>query len=224
MIKAIFYKEWIKCRAVVILLTLIAVAFVTYLFINNANLLRTSGAVAVWSQVAEGGYSLFSLYIKIFMPLSAIVIATMQYGVEMTNKRFKLTLHLPHSEFKITAAMQLFGISMVTALYTTLLLPCYVGLSIYYPRELIVAMFVSLVPYILAGLSSYLFAMWVIIEPIWRRRVVNLLIAVVSLTPFTIDAMLWATTPAIPSLIAVVAASAVTAYYAVARFKDGAQN
>lgn len=36
------------------LLILVAVALVVYLYISNANLLRTSGAVAVWSQIAEG--------------------------------------------------------------------------------------------------------------------------------------------------------------------------
>lgn len=224
MIKAIFYKEWIKCRAVMFLLATVAVAFVLYLFINNANLLRTSGAVSLWAQIAEGGYSLFSIYVKLFMPLTAIAIAVKQYSVEMINKRFKLTLHLPCSEARITGAMQLFGLSMVAGIYVILLLPSYVGLLFYYPPELLTAMFVSLVPYMLAGVASYFFAMWVIVEPVWRRRVVYLLISVISLMPFTVDAMLGATVTLIPSLVAVVAASVAAAYYAVSRFKDGAQN
>ncbi len=206
------------------LLILVAVALVVYLYINNANLLRTSGAVAVWSQIAEGGYSLFSSYITMFMPLSALSIAVMQYLSEMSHKRFKLTLHLPCSEGSIIGAMQMFGVSMILLIYAIVVIPSYLGLRVYYPSELLNPMLVSLVPYMLGGVASYFFVMWVIVEPIWRRRAGYLLIAAVSLVPFGIDGILGATLYMIPSLLLVVGASVVAAYYSSSRFKDGAQN
>ncbi len=224
MIKAIFYKEWIKCRALISLLALIAVALVVYLFIDNANLLRTSSAVAIWSQLAEGGISLFSIYIKMFMPLAALSISVMQYSLEMANKRLKLTLHLPCSEAKIVGAMQLFGVSMVMGLYAMILVPSYLGLSLFYPSELVVAMFISIIPYALAGVASYFFVMWIIVEPIWRRRAIYLLISAVLLVPFMFNAMLGATIYMLPFLVLIVGGSIASAYYSAARFKDGAQN
>ncbi|MFI3262002.1 MAG: hypothetical protein R3Y26_03730 [Rikenellaceae bacterium] len=223
MIKAIFYKEWIKCRAVLLLLLLVALALVAYLFISNANLIRTSGAIALWSQIAEGGFSLYSDLFKYFMPIAAITLSAMQYSVEMTNKRFKLTLHLPYSESKIIGAIQSFGVTALIILYLAMVLPTYLGLSIYYPTELTGAMLRSVVPYMLAGFACYFFTMWVIIEPIWKRRVAYFFIAIISLYPFSIETMLGASAYIYPTLICTIIASIVAAYYAASRFKDGAQ-
>ncbi len=224
MIRAIFFKEWIKCRKLFMLLLLISIALVAYLFINNANLLRTSGAIALWGQIAEGGYSLFPLYIKMFLPLAALSISIAQYSPEMINKRFKLTLHLPHSEFKIVGAMQLFALSLIGVIYATVLLPSYIYFSAFYPLELLRAMYLSLVPYLLVGVACYFFSQWVIVEPIWRYRVIYLFVALISLWIYTLDTMLGAMTPAIPSLLLIVGASIVASYYSVMRFKDGAQD
>ncbi len=224
MIKAIFYKEFIKCRVVLSTLLLIAVALVVYTFISNANLLRTSGAVAVWSQVAEGNLSIFSSVVLYFMPVAAIAIAAMQYSLEMANKRFKLTLHLPLSEIKIITAMQLFGVAMLFALYLVMLASAYIGLTLYYPSQLISAMFVSLLPYVFAGFAGYFFTMWIIVEPTWMRRAAYLFIAICSMTPFFIKAMLGASIYAIPALLLIVAAAKIASIYSATRFKSGAQD
>lgn len=42
--------------------------------------------------------------------------------------------------------------------------------------------------------------------------------------PFAIDGMLGATVYMIPSLLLIVVASIIVAYYSCSRFKDGAQN
>ncbi len=223
MIKAIFYKEWIKCRALILLLLSLAVAQVAYLFINNANLLRTSGAIAIWSQIAEGGFSLFTPMFNYFMPLAALAISLMQYSHEMANKRFKLTLHLPCSEAKIIGSMQLFGVTALCVIYLILLVPSFVGLTVFYPSELVWAMISSIVPYMAAGVACYFFAMWVAVEPIWSRRVVYFFIALGALSTFNIRAMLGAHAPMLLSLAVVVASSIVAAYYSASRFKDGAQ-
>lgn len=224
MIKAIFYKEFIKCRAVLSVLLIIAVALVAYMFIGNANLMRTSGAVSVWAQIADGGFSLLSSMMLCFMPIAAIAIAVMQYSLEMANKRFKLTLHLPVPEVKIVATMQSFGIAMLVALYVVLLLPSYIGLSVYYPVQLMCAMFVSAVPYMLAGFAAYFFTMWIVVEPTWKRRAAYLLIAAGAMSPFAIETMLGGAVYAIPAQILIVAAAIVSSFYAATRFKNGAQD
>ncbi|MFI3267215.1 MAG: hypothetical protein R3Y51_00725 [Rikenellaceae bacterium] len=223
MTKAIFYKEWIKCRAVLLLLLFIALALVAYLFINNANLIRTSGAIGLWAQIAEGGFSVYPELFKLFMPIAALVISAKQYSVEMTNKRFKLTLHLPHSESKIIGSIQLFGVVSLVSLYLIMILSTHIGLSMYYPKELTWFMLMSVVPYMLGGIACYFFTMWVIVEPIWKRRVAYFFIAVISLYPFSIETTLGASTCAFPAFISIIGASVVTAYYSASRFKDGAQ-
>ncbi len=223
MIKAIFYKEWIKCRALILLLLFLGVAEVAYLFIDNANLLRTSGAVAVWSQIAEGGFSLFTPLFNYFMPLAALAIAVMQYSPEMANKRLKLTLHLPCSEAKIVGSMQLFGIATIAALYLIMMLPTTLGLSLFYAPELVWAMVLSVVPYMLSGAACYFFAMWVVVEPLRRRGAIYFFIAIGALKPFAIRAMLGASSPLLLTLVVALGASIVAAYYSVSRFKDGAQ-
>ncbi len=223
MIKAIFYKEWIKSRSLILLLLSLSAAQVIYFFINNANLLRTSGAIAVWAQIAEGGLSLYSPIFKLFMPLAALAISAMQYSFEMANKRFKLTLHLPYREAKIVGAMQLFGVSIIGLLFIVMLTPTLLGLFAQYPREIVGIMALSLAPYILGSFACYFFVMWVIIEPIWSRRVAYFFIAIAALSPFNISSTLGVSHCALLSFLTIVAASIAAAYYSASRFKDGAQ-
>ncbi len=185
---------------------------------------RLSGAVSVWTTTLERGQTISPQVIKWILLLSPIVIAASQYLCEMTNKRLKLTLHLPHSEFKIICAMQLFGLCATALINATILIPLWLGLQISFPREIINAEIIHLLPYCLGGVTSYLLTAWIIVEPIAKRRIINLLIGAATLSIFAINApsplsYIYAT----PLLIVIALLAWFCALYSAARFKNGAQ-
>ncbi len=51
-------------------------------------------------------------------------------------------------------------------------------------RELVAQIVGMLLPWYAAGWAAYLFAAWVILEPTWRRRLVNILMSVLLLRIF----------------------------------------
>ncbi|MFI3332754.1 MAG: hypothetical protein SNI51_09105 [Rikenellaceae bacterium] len=214
----------IKTQRVVSMLLLLSIALVIYLFLNNSYLLRIDGAVGVWSAVADQGAWIVPNFVRWFLMVVPIAISAIQYTSEIANKRLKLTLHLPHSETKIVVAMQLFGLVVTVLLYLIVLLPTWVGMLFYYPMEMVNAMLFTLLPYILAGVASYFFVAWVIVEPIWIRRVAHAAISIGALSIFTLESSsLCRYRYAIAQLIVLVVASWIAALYSAARFKDGAQ-
>ena len=50
-LRAIFYKEWIKSRRVVLLLALIAVSLIAYTFVALAQVFRNNDVISAWALV-----------------------------------------------------------------------------------------------------------------------------------------------------------------------------
>lgn len=223
MIKAIFYKEWIKSRRIISLLLLIAVLLVVYTFTNNAHTLRVTGEVKFWSLIIERDAQIVPDFTKWFFVISALLISITQYASEMTNKRFKLTLHLPISESKIVWTMQLFGLATIAVLYLITFSSIWIGFQFYFPKEIIIATMMQLMPYALCGVTCYFFTAWIILEPIWRRRIAYITISLAGLSMFTIDGISGAYIYAVPTLIIIILASIACSFHSATRFKDGAQ-
>ncbi len=225
MIKSILYKEGVKTSRLLLLLLIVAVALVVYTFLNNAYNFRNDGAVAQFSAIADRNISFIPNFVVWFFVVIPIAISAVQYVNEIVDKRLKLTLHLPHCETSILAAMQLFGLCSTLVIYSLIIAPLYCGMLIYYPIELVNASVSALLPYVMAGLASYFFAMWVVVEPVWRRRVVSLLVWIGTMSIFMIDsAKLTSYSSAILTLTLLLIGSWVCSLYSSARFKDGAQS
>ena len=95
--RALSYKEWMKTRRLIgVMLLLMAVA-VGYTYIDLTHEIRLNEAVNVWYGCLFQGTSV-APWMMYLLPLAGIALGVVQYVPEMTQKRLKLTLHLPAGE------------------------------------------------------------------------------------------------------------------------------
>jgi len=222
MIISLFYKEWIKTRKVLLLSIAAFAVFIIYIFINVEQMFRIGGATQVWTDTILKDISILSK-IQWLPLLFGILLSLSQFVPEMTNKRLKLTLHLPMPENKIMFIMQSYGLLCLLTLYVFVYVAIIFGMNIYYPSEIILSTIKSSLPWFLSGFAGYLFVTWICIEPVWRQRIFNSLISVYVLTFFMITARPGAFIPFIPYLIVAILAIYSFSFYSMYRFKDGAQ-
>ncbi|MDR1624561.1 MAG: hypothetical protein LBS04_06280 [Tannerellaceae bacterium] len=222
MITSIFYKEWIKTRRILLLSLVVFAALITYIFINVEQMFRINGATQVWTETILKDISVLTRIQWLPLILS-VLFGVSQFVPEMSNKRLKLTLHLPMPENKIMFSMLAFGLSGLLILYAITYMAILGGLNIYYPPEIVWSMVEASLPWFLAGLAGYLFVAWICIEPVWRHRVFNTLIAAYALTFFMISAKSGAYMPFIPYLLAIIIVAHFFSFYSMYRFKDGSQ-
>jgi hypothetical protein len=183
---------------------------------------RISGATQVWADTILKDVSVLAGLQWLPLILS-VLFGISQFVPEMSNKRLKLTLHLPMPENKIMFSMLSFGLSGLLILYAITYTAIYGGMSVYYPREIVLSMIKDSLPWFMAGLAGYLFVAWICIEPVWRQRVFNTLIAAYALTFFIISAKSGAYMPFIPYLLVTIIIAYIFSFYSMYRFKDGAQ-
>lgn len=224
MLKAIYYKEWIKCRNIILLLGAIALSLSIYIIISSNYAFRNSGVMTTWLSVADGGESIIPSYFCWFLVSIGGIIAAVQFSSEMVDKRLKLTLHLPRAESKIILSLSSFGL-MATALISLMaVVTLAISLQFSYPYELVVGEISRLLPYFFGGFTLYNLTAMVVVEPIWRRKVTYIFIAVGALYPFVIGAKIGANMGILSTLILIVIVTIAALFFAVNRFKDGAQS
>lgn len=220
--KALSYKEWVKTRKFVFVVLLLLAAVTVYAYIDVTYSIRVNEAVNVWYGFIFQGMSVSGLMMYL-MPLSGIAMAIVQFVPEMTNKRLKLTLHLPASETRLVSAMLLFGYGVLLVLYLASmgLLSLLVGRIL--PAEVICMMASQLLPWAMAGLAGYGFTVWICVEPSWKQRLFNMLISLgllavffVSLYPGTYSGFVW-------GMMLILISSFVFPFYSCVRFKQGIQ-
>ena len=132
-------------------------------------------------------------------------------------------MHLPVPEAKVILAMLLYGVSIIIGLNILIFTSLTIGYSFYYASEIIWAMVFRLLPFALGGLASYFAIAWIIIEPVWKHRILNSAIAVAAISMFAIDAKSGAFVCAFPFLITILLITTACVFFSASRFKDGAQ-
>lgn len=223
MIKAIFYKEWIKMRWFCLVAALFLAGFTAYALLRVQRVITFKGAAHIWEVMLEK--EVVFIDILQYLPvLLGVLLALVQFIPEMTHKRLKLTLHLPFPQRKMILLMMGVGLAALAravrraGVRAVVLLPhpARPGAGLPHPADL-----ASVVP---AGLALYPLAAWVCLEPTWRRRVADILVAVgvcrlffLSETPQAYDGML-------PWLLALLLCVLFFSLLSVYRFKQGCQD
>lgn len=220
--RAMSYKEWMKTRRQVLVFFLLFVAVTVYSYIDLTYAIRMNEAVNVWYAFIFQDAAAAPLMMYV-MPLAGISLAVVQYVPEMTNKRFKLTLHLPASENRIVTAMLLYGYAVLAVLYLLSALVLAFVMHLLLPVEVVGRMLQQLLPWMAAGMAGYGFAAWICIEPQWKQRILTIILALglmavffVSLKPGAYSGFGW-------GMLLLVVASFFFPFYACIRFKQGVQ-
>ena len=184
--------------------------------------MRLTGAGLVWENIVQKGVTYFN-YVEFLPLLAGVVLAAVQYAPEVINKRLKLTLHLPLPEYKIMLSMLLFGVFSLAVIFLASYFAIAIGLSSYFPAEIVQWNLASIATWLWGGIAAYLLAAWVCMEPVWRQRVFDALIACGLVTLFYFDAKPGAYAPFLPCLLILTALSVSFSFYSLIRFKDGEQ-
>ena len=223
MIKAIFYKEWIKMRWFCLVAALFLAGFTAYALLRVQRVITFKGAAHIWEVMLEK--EVVFIDILQYLPvLLGVLLALVQFIPEMTHKRLKLTLHLPFPQRKMILLMMGVGLAALAVLSAVqaFVLWCYFHTLL--APELVSRILLTSLPWYLAGLALYPLAAWVCLEPTWRRRVADILVAVgvcrlffLSKTPQAYDGML-------PWLLALLLCVLFFPLLSVYRFKQGCQD
>ena len=223
MIKAIFYKEWIKMRWFCLVAALFLAGFTAYALLRVQRVITFKGAAHIWEVMLEK--EVVFIDILQYLPvLLGVLLALVQFIPEMTHQRLKLTLHLPFPQRKMILLMMSVGLAALAVLSAVqaFVLWCYFHTLL--APELVSRILLTSLPWYLAGLALYPLAAWVCLEPTWRRRVADILVAVgvcrlffLSETPQAYDGML-------PWLLALLLCVLFFPLLSVYRFKQGCQD
>lgn len=222
MLKAIFYKEWLKLRLFWCLALVVHVGLIIYLLLALRSALLASGRVETWATMI--GRDVMMINALMYLPLiTGVCAALCQWLPEMQVRRIRLTLHLPIDYTLSIGSMllsSLVGLFVLFALDASLLA---VIEQVWLPGELVWRAFLTCLPWYLGGLIGYSVISWCLLEPQWHVRCVDIvigapLVALCFLTtqPACYIAM-W------PWLMVVLVATACLPLYSIYRFKQGKQ-
>lgn len=223
MFQALFYKEWIKTRRIILLIGVVFAGIIIYTFINTQQAFRIGGAVQVWADIIIKDALVLPYIIKWIPLLAALLLAISQFAPEMVDKRLKLSLHLPIPDTQIITAMLCYGLLVLLGIYAITYVVLAVGLSLYYPIEIEIQAFWKSLPWFIAGFTGYLLASWVCLEPVWRQRISNAFISICILALYFIGVQSGAYIPLLPVLIVILIVCFGLPFYSTIRFKEGQQ-
>ena len=180
--KAIFYKERIKIRRFYPLATAVLAGFTAYALLRIGRMYAFNGAASVWLAVLDRGDVLVDP-LKYLPALVGAGLGLAQFLPEITQKRLKLTLHLPDSRRAMMLGMLGYGLVLLTVLFAVQLLAIGLYLRHLMAPELVHAVVSTTLPWYAAGFAGYLFAAWICIEPTWRQRLFDALIELMRRMP-----------------------------------------
>lgn len=220
MIQSLYYKEWHKSRWTLLIILLTFIGVILYSFINISQNLRVGGVDQVWDLIVQKGIYYFG-YIKYLPLMAGVLLAITQYVPEMSNKRLKLTLHLPIPESKIMLTMLSYGIINLCIIFILAYSAIYIGTRYYFPSEIACWNAVVTLPWLLGGITTYLLTAWICIEPVWKQRILNGVLAIIIVALFYFDATPGAYSTSIIYLLIITVMSITFSFYSLIRFKDG---
>ncbi len=176
MLKALLLKEFVKLRAFWIVALVFNMCMLGYVYITMNGLFRLDHAEVVWYRVIHLGQLYYSSLT--YVPaLTGLFMAAVQFFPEMRNQRFRISLHLPIAPHLIVMGHVFVGFLAVAVI----LLIDLAGLGLMthtrFPGEVVARALTTAAPWMLAGLSTYLGATLVLLEPTWKIRMLNFAVA-----------------------------------------------
>ena len=223
MIQAIFYKEWIKTRWYWLLATLFMIGITGYSMLRIGRTIAIQGIDHLWVVMVQKD-AIFIDLLQFVPLLTGILLAAVQFFPEMQRKCLKLTLHLPYSQKKMVMAMLAFGVLVLFTCFATSFIIMGVYLPQHFTSELVQRILLSAAPWFLAGFAGYLLVSWICLEPTWKRRVLNLIIAALIFRVYFLAPGAEAYNSFLPCLTLYTLLIASLSWISVVRFKAGKQD
>lgn len=218
-----FYKEWVKTHRIVGLIVLLFTGAVIYSSLTLIQMLRVNGATATWGNVILKDVILIP-EIEYLPLIAGGLIAVAQYFPEITDKRLKLTLHLPCTEDHIILSLMAYGSFVLTAVFVLSAVVLLSVIGLFFPTEIVLLNFYTALPWFIGGYATYMLTAWILLEPAWRQRVYNTLVAGTLLSTFYMDVTQGAYQTFFIYLVLFTLLYVFLPFYSAARFKEGILN
>lgn len=177
MVKSIFYKEWLKIRWALLAMGIIFAGGLIYIFASVGHTYRFIEAPSYWYNIIFRGIKFYTT-LQYLPLLAGLVVAAVQFVPEIQRKRIKLTFHLPVDEYNVLLAMAGIGYVSLLLIYIVSALIFMIGGYAYFPSDIVHSAIGTILPWYLLGLTAYSLASYIILEPMWKRRIFYILFAV----------------------------------------------
>lgn len=195
--KAILYKEWIKTRGYCLLALIVSCGMVVYSLIKMRYIIEIKGVEHLWMVMMERD-AVFVDRLTYLPVIVGTLLAIVQFVPEMQQKRMKLMLHLPYPRFLNISIMLLYGLCCLLTCFALHFAGIWLYTRTFLPPELYSRMLLTALPWYIAGFMVYLLSTWCVLEPTWKRRIVNVAITVaiistcfLSTNPEVYNRMTW---------------------------------
>ena len=142
----------------------------------------------------------------------------------MTQKRLKLTLHLPYPQQRMILLMLLAGVGQISIVFLLQAASLWIYLQQHIASEMVSRILLTATPWYICGYTAYLLTAWICLEPTWKLRIVNLLIAAGIVRIFFLLDKPEAYNSFLPTLIIFTILCASLSIRSVVRFKEGCQD
>lgn len=224
MYSSIIFKEWLKTRRVFFIALAVALLVAVYVILSTNSLIKEHGIVSLWLMMLLKDVSLVDnvTYIPLAIGFS---IGIAQMVPEVTQKRLKLTLHLPFPQLRLVAMMLATGLLELLIIYLLQISVILIYDTTILHAELVGRVFLTMLPWYLAGFIGYLFVTSVCLEGTWYMRVLLSLVGVavlfvMFLQPNTMAAYNYM----IITIIVFIGIITIFSFGSIARFKEGHQD
>ncbi|MDE7443563.1 MAG: hypothetical protein K2M65_05315 [Muribaculaceae bacterium] len=221
--KAILLKEWIKTRRVFAMALMLTGAMTAYVILMMNRLIELKGIDHLWLIMLLKDNSFIDL-LK-YLPLTiGLAIGIAQMVPEMSQKRLKLTLHLPYPQLRLIALMLVSGLMELFVIYLLQVMALWIYDMTILPPELVGRVLLTTVPWYMAGFSAYLFSTAVCLEGTWHMRTIIILLGLAVSLIFFLQPALEAYNGMIWIMLAFVCLLTILSFGSVMRFKEGRQD
>lgn len=176
MLSSILYKEWLKIWRYWAIVFLFNVAVLVYLFIDLRHLFAIEHAEMIWYWAFQIG-TLHYAHIKYLLPITGVIIGAAQFVPEMIGHRFRLSLHLPVRSDALVLWSGLIGLLAVAIIGVLDALSLYAIIGIFFPSEAAESALLTALPWLFAGLVTYLSTALVTLEPRLVRKLVYIAVS-----------------------------------------------
>ncbi len=166
---AIFYKESIKTRSMMLLLFVANMVYMAWNFIILRRLFIQDHSEVVWYRTINLGQTPYEGLM--FVPfVTAIIYCLFQFLQEMRDGRIRIALHAPCDSCLVVLLHTLFGMTFLLAVFACDALILYLSIIKYYPTEVGISALITTLPWFIAGFYAYLGGAFVLLEPQPKRK------------------------------------------------------
>ncbi len=164
--KNILLKERIKLKSTLIVLSIIHICAVVYFVLSTRSWFIAESATTVWSTIITKNVIYFDDF-KNLLLATGLGLGIMQFYSETASKRFRISCHLPVTEFKMTSSLLFFGFISITIFWLLDALAVYIVSRIYFPSEIYSQTFILMFYWYMGALTVYAYASILTLEPSW---------------------------------------------------------